>query len=142
MTPALQQRDTAAPPRRRGWARVLLPSAFGAIVGLPVGALAGTSFHDATGCCWEGGDDPGLSEAVLGAAIGASLGSALGASMMSTRQEPVSFPRALVGGLLGFVPAAYLGIVSGESAGPLVGFAVFGVTQGAVATAFGVRPAR
>jgi hypothetical protein len=120
---------------------VLLPSAFGSIVGLPVGALMGTSFHDATGCCWHGGDDPGLSEAVLGAAIGATVGSALGATMMSTPQEPVSFPRALVGGLLGFFPAAYLGVLSGEAAGPFVGFAVYGVTHAVVTTAFGRGPA-
>lgn len=127
--------DTTAS-RSKRFGDMLLPAAAGSVVGVPIGFMAGLVLYETTGCCFQGGDDPGLSEAALGAVVGASLGSAMGAYVGAGRERPVSFGRALAGAAIGFVPAAYLGAYTGEATNGFFGFAVFGLTQGAATAAF------
>jgi hypothetical protein len=134
--PRPPQGDAARRDPERVWRRALLPAAAGSVLGVPVGVVAGFVFYEATGCCFEAGDDPGLGEALLGGLAGAAVGSSLGAYLTGTRDRPVSFGRALLGAALGVVPAAYLGAAAGNETSVWVGFSVFGLTH-ALATVAG-----
>jgi hypothetical protein len=102
-------------------------------LGFVVGVGAGLGLADATGPHSCGGcDDPGLGEAIAGAALGGVLGAALGASIPKVRTKCGAgerFVRATVGSLAGTVAGA----VVASNAGLIVAWPLGAVLGSSVA---------
>lgn len=102
-------------------------------LGFVVGVGAGLGLADATGPHSCGGcDDPGLGEAIAGAALGGVLGAALGASIPKVGTKCGAgerFVRATVGSLVGTVAGA----VIGSNAGLIVAWPLGAVLGSSVA---------
>jgi hypothetical protein len=134
MGSAGQDLSTADTVNRQATFYRLLPGAIlGSAVGIAGGYGAGMAFHRSTGCCWDGGDDPGLGEGLLGAVVGGVAGSATGAWLVRQGDSP-SFAELIRGALIGAAAGLALSAAGARIAdeispdlpavGAMVGFAV------------------
>jgi hypothetical protein len=117
----------------------------GSALGLFAGSHLGSALRRATGCCFEGGDDPGLAEEFLGAMVGATVGSAL-LGWVSDDRKPRAPGNYFTGAVIGIIPGVVLGGAGAwlfdniDSDLPRVGLALgFSVGQGAMTALIGSR---
>lgn len=104
--------DTARPVAAFGTRAGIGALGFVAGVAAGLGVAAATGPHDCGGC-----DDPGLGEAIVGAALGGAIGASIGASIpeIGTRcTRSARIGRSLAGSLLGTVAGIALGFGTGQ----------------------------
>ena len=140
-----QPSGQAVATRSRFW-RAAAASSAGSALGLVVGAPLGLTLRNATGCCFEGGDDPGLTEGLIGALAGATVGSALLGWTSDDLRPPHRFGQYVSGAVIGIMPGFALGSLGAWAFDsidpdlPLVGFVLgFSVGQGTTAALVGTR---
>jgi hypothetical protein len=121
-------------------------SILGSAIGFVGGARLGSELRRTTGCCFEGGDDPGLAEQFLGALAGATIGSALLGWAFDDRKPQHTPGDYFTGAVAGILPGIALGAVgiwlfdNIDPELPIVGLTIgFSVGQGTTTALVGSR---